>query len=142
MSWKKINNNNLKVATRSNEFTDFNLFKEFINNNYIITYKSAKWYGTTLHRFMENYGRIAGRVFIDVKKLIPNIDHEHVYRNVHGDIFIVSHTYAEKDDILESFNKWNDGFFKIEIYAKEKSWYYPNNTTLFIITKKDVKVNL
>lgn len=140
MSWKKINNKKLFEATNKCDSSNIEIFKNFVNANYIISYKNGYWHGTTIKRFLENGGRIAGTKYISLKNQIPNIDHEHIYRNIYNDVLIVSHSYNDEDKILEQFNEWNDGSFKIDIFGKEKSWYYPNETTLFVITLKDVQV--
>ena len=140
MKWNKINKKDLVSCTRFIAETKLKLFEQFIDTNYLIEYRNSCWYGTTILRFMENKGRIAGREFISLKQQIPNIEHEYMYRHVYGDIFIISHTSKDKDTIIEDFNNWNDGNYKIDIFGKEKSWYNPNNTTLFVITLKDVKV--
>ena len=63
-----------------------------------------------------------------------------MYKNRKGEILITSHSYMPDDEIIEKFNEWNDGDFKLTLYGAEKSWYYPNETTLFVITLKDVEV--
>ena len=152
MKWSKINKKDLVSCTRFIAETKLKLFEQFIDTNYLIEYRNSCWYGTTILRFMENKGRIAGREFISLKQQIPNIEHEYIYRNVYGDIFIISHTSKDEETIIKAahaiekeitldvgqtatltdFNNWNDGNYKIDIFGKEKSWYNPNNTTLFV----------
>ena len=140
MRWKKINFNKLKESTRHNSNSNLDLFIKFIENNDIVSSRSGYWLGTTVKRFLENGGKAAGKIDICLKKEIPNMDHEYMYRNKKGEIFITSHSFMPKDVIISKFNEWNDGDFKLTLFGTEKSWYFPNETTLFVITLKDVEV--
>ena len=140
MQWKKINFNKLNESTQHNSSSNLDLFIEFVENNDIVSSRSGSWLGTTVRRFLENGGIADGNTYIHLRKEITNIDHEYMYKNRKGEILITSHSYMPEDEIIEKFNEWNDGDFKLTLYGAEKSWYYPNETTLFVITLKDVEV--
>lgn len=141
MSWNKINLRNLKKSTHYNRNTNLDLFLEFIKYNKIISSRSCCWFGTTIKRFLENGGVAAGKTYIHLRNEIPNMDHEYMYKNSDGEVFITSHSYSSNEEIKKSFEKWNDGSFKLTIFGVNKSWYNPYETTLFVITLKDVNVN-
>ncbi|MBQ9731367.1 MAG: hypothetical protein IJV94_04625 [Bacilli bacterium] len=142
MKWNKINYDNLEKAAYGCNKTDYKILRDFLINNEIIAIRNPSWIGTTIKRFLELGGKSCGKTYINLKTEIPNIiDHCRLYKNKKAEVFIVSHSYLPIKKIIEEFNAWNDGNFTLHIFGSEKSWYWPGNTNLLIITLVNVKVN-
>ena len=64
----------------------------------------------------------------------PFIDHYMFFKTADGRVLFTSQPYADKEYIADQFKSLFSNEFKIRIYNTNESWYYPGETTLFVIT--------
>jgi len=139
MAWTRVTKSNVKQATPYCKNVDYSLLEDFILKNNIVSFRKDIGYGTTVKRFFENGGRSCGCNYLQMESLYghPFIDHYMFFKNRHGDVIFTSQPYAEKDYILEQFNKYFSNEFELEIFDTNKSWYSPGQVILFTIRLKN-----
>ena len=140
MAWTKIKRNDLISVMRHQEGKyDVELFRKFVVDNDLQYALSDIGFGTTIKRFFENGGIQAGKSDLSVKS-IPKMDHYYFYRNSKKEIYLTSNSHSSYESISKDLEQWNDGSFNINIVDSSKSWYWPNETVLIVITLKGVNV--
>jgi len=139
MEWIRITKDNIRNAAFAGEKTRCDLFEAFAKANGIMSYKSDIEYATSLLDFFAKGGKSLGKNELYIKKVCSAADHSRFYKTIDGNIILVAHPYLKEDTISE-FNKAFDCNYKIRVFSSDKSWYRPGETSLVIVTLKDVYI--
>ena len=76
----------------------------------------------------------------EVKVSVENLHNKNQFviefKTLNGDVIFTSQPYADRDYVLEEFNKYFTEDFELSIFDTKESWYYPGQTILFVIRLK------
>ena len=138
MTWTKITENNYEKATPYCHKINYEVFKKFIADNKIVSYRKDINFGTTVLRFFQNGGRSCGKTALSMKNLYGSIvDHYMFYKTITGEVIFTSQPYyMSSEEISELFHKNFESEFELKIYDTQESWYCPGSVTLFSIRLK------
>ena len=120
---------------------DQNLFQSFLDNNDIKSWNYVYSENDYQLKYTIEKGRqfsfgVGSSIYLNANtERLKFIDHARMFKNYNGDVIMVSQPYVTEERISQFYNdEWQQRTgLDVYIYPAARSWYYPNNTTIFAI---------
>lgn len=119
MSWKQLSNDNKIAICSKSAYCSMELLDELIEEY-------------DLYYYDTDYKRVP--VVKNLENIIPEqiFDHAILAKTIYGDTYLFSNPYFDDKTITKALGAYL-GSKTFKVLGKDRSYYYPNTTNLFVI---------
>lgn len=120
LSWKRLDEKNKESICSKCEYSSMALLDKLIEEYGFYNYSDDNYRELPIIENIDD--EITERIF----------DHAITMANFSGDMYLVSTPYYDSEHITEVLSEYI-GTKVFKVLGKDRSYYYPNNTNLFVI---------